>query len=290
MHIYRSQRINLKSCSKSKFPRVSNKIIDKLWLDSNGRSGQEILEIALNLIGEYTFDKKYLREIDEWTFELKTTAGKLIRVQVECGDVEDCPQIIVTEDNNRVAYNYVPISGNSNLLYFDTEKQEDLEKGFTQYYNGDYDKILMKKDGLALIIYFYNPSDSLSYDEKCSTTFLVSDRLKESIKQAKSLNALEMYNIIANELDADINSFEIHEYDEKTRDTLNRIIIYNRKLAYIFLSKKYSNGSVSLEEDHRNEERFSVKIDNVRIDYDATLSEFDLLKRKMVRKINKKEE
>ena len=103
-------------------------------------------------------------------------------------------------------------------------------------------------------------------------------------------NALEMYNIIANELDADINSFEIHEYDEKTRDTLNRIIIYNRKLAYIFLSKKYSNGSVSLEEDHRNEERFSVKIDNVRIDYDATLSEFDLLKRKMVRKINKKEE
>ena len=290
MHIYRNQRIDLNNYSKSKFSKVSDKIIKKIWVDKRGKSGQEILEFVLNLIGEYTFDKKYLREIDEWTFELKTIAGKTIRVQVECGNVDDFPQIIVTEDNNRMSYNYVPISGNSNLLYLDTEKLENLETGFTQYYNGNYDKTVMKKDGLAATICFYNPNQSLSYDEKNSSIYLVSDKLKEIIKQSKSLNINKLYNDIASNIDENINSFEISIYDEKSNKILDKVIISNKKIAYILLTETYSNGSVTLEEDHRNENRFSAHINNVYINYDGTLEEFNLLKKKMERKLKKEEE
>ena len=111
MKIYRNENINLNFSQRSRFPRVSRKIIDKLWLDKRGKGGQEFLELALNLIGDYEFDKKYIKELDEYTFELKTTEGKTVRVELECGNMDDCPQIKVTEDNVQMSYDYTPISG-----------------------------------------------------------------------------------------------------------------------------------------------------------------------------------
>ncbi len=287
MNIYRNQIINLVNHSKSKFPRVPSAIKDRLWLDERGRDGQSFLELALNLIGNYSFDKKYIKEIDDKTFELKTTEGKIIRVQLEYGSIDDLPQIKVVEDNIEMSYNYVQMSGNSNLLYFDTTEQKDLKTGFIQYYNGDYDEVLMRKNGIITCVYFYNPNPPESYEKIKSSTFLVSDQLKEVIKKSDSSNIVELYNEIVSNLDKDITSFEIHSYDEKTRDTLNRIIVSNNKLAYILLTKKYSNGSVTLEEDHRKREWFSTKIENVRINYDDTLTEFDTLKNSLERKLKR---
>ena len=287
MNIYRNQRINLSFRPKSKFPRVSDKVIKKLWLDSRGRSGQAFLEIALNLIGDYNFDRTYLKEIDESTFELKTTSGKEIRIQLECGDIDNCPQIKVTEDNFEMSYDYTPISGFSNLLFFDTTQLKDLETGFIQFYHGDYDEVLMKKDNIVSIVYFNNPNTPDSYNEVRSSTFLVSDKLKEAVKQTDSTNVIELYNSIVNNLDDNIRSFEINIYDDKSYKTLDKIIVTNRKLDYILLTKKYDNGSVTLEEDHRDKERFSANIVNVKIDYDDTLKEFDLLKQSLERRLTK---
>ena len=289
MNIYRNQRINLVNRPISKFPRVSDEIIKKLWLDKRGRSGQNFLELVLNLIGDYDFDRKYLREIDGNTFELKTTEGKKIRVQLECGNVDDCPQVIVTEDNIEMSYDYVPISGNSNLLYLDTTQEKDVKTGFIQYYNGDYDKVLMKKDDIVTIIYLYCPNPPTTYDERHSSTFFVSDKLKEAIKQADSSNFVELYNTITGNLDEDIKGFEILMYDQKTRKTLNKILVSNNKIDYILITKKYDNGYVSLEEDNRKKGRFSVNIENVRIDYDDTMEKFDTLKKSLERKLTKED-
>jgi len=289
MNIYRNQRINIAYRPKSKFPRVSENIIKKLWLDNSGRTGQAFLEIALNLIGDYKFDKNYLKELDEWTFELKTTEGKIIKVGVECGSVDDCPQIIVTEDNKKMSYDYVPISGNSNLLYFDTTQEEDLETGFTQYFNGEYDEMLIEKDGTITVVYFYNPNTPKSYDERKSSTFLVSDRLKEAVKQADSTNVIELYNSITSNLDDNVSSFEINKYRVNSHKTTDKITVVGRKLAYILLTKEYENGSVTLEEDHREKSRFSTTIDNVKVDYEATIQDFDSLQKQLQRRLTKEE-
>ena len=287
MNIYRNQYINLVGLNKSKFPKVSNKIVEKLWLDKKGRSGQDFLELALYLIGNYDFNKYYLKEIDDYTFQLKTKAGKTIKVQVEPGSVDDCPQIKVTEDKAEMSYDYVPVSGNSNLLYFDTTQQKDTETGFIQYYNGEYDEVLMEKDDIVTTIYFYCPNPPVSYNERKGSTYLVSSKLKESIKLVDPTDVVALYNTIAENLDEDIKGFEINKYNRKTRKTLDRIIASNKKIIYILLTKEYANGSVTLEEDNRDDERFSVNINNVRVNYDETLEEFGSLKRNLERKLIK---
>ena len=286
MNIYRNKEVNMFFRPKSKFPRVSKKITERLWL-TEGRSGQELLESMLNLIGDYEFDRRYLREIDDRTFELMTKAGKKIKVQLVCGSIDDCPQIIVTEDNIEMSYDYVPISSNKDLLYFDTTEQKDVETGFVQSFNGEYDRVYMSNDGVCTIIHFYNPNPPATYDERKSSTFLVSDRLKEAVKQTIKSGTVELYNAIANNLDSNVGGFDIHRYDEKTRKTLDKIIVSNGQIIYILLTKKYDKGSVTLEEDNREEKRFSANIDNVDINYVETLSDFDTLKKDLEMKLKK---
>ncbi len=286
MNIYRNKEVNMFFRPTSRFPRVSKKITENLWL-AKGRSGQELLESMLNLIGDYDFDRRYLREIDNRTFELKTRAGKIIKVKLVCGNFDDCPQIIVTEDNVEMSYDYVPISSNHDLLYFDTTEQKDVETGFIQYFNGEYDKVSMSNDGVSTIIHFYNPNVPETYDERKGSTFLVSDRLKEAVKRSIKLDTVELYNSIASNLDENVNGFDILRYDEKTRKTMDEIIVSDGRIAYILLTKKYANGSVTLEEDNREEKRFSANIDNVDIDYVETLSEFNSLKTNLEMKLRK---
>ena len=286
MNIYRNKEVNMFFRPKSKFPRVSKKITERLWL-TEGRSGQELLESMLNLIGDYEFDRRYLREIDDRTFELMTKAGKKIKVQLVCGSIDACPQIIVTEDNIEMSYDYVPISSNKDLLYFDTTEQKDVETGFVQSFNGEYDRVYMSNDGVCTIIHFYNPNPPATYDERKSSTFLVSDRLKEAVKQTIKSGTVELYNAIANNLDESVGGFDIHRYDEKTRKTLDKIIVSNGQIIYILLTKKYDKGSVTLEEDNREEKRFSANIDNVDINYVETLSDFDTLKKDLEMKLKK---
>lgn len=286
MNIFRDQKVNLVSRSKSKFPKVSNKILDRIWTDRRGKSGQDILEYALNLIGKYEFDKNYLREINENTFELKTTSGKKIIVSVSCGNPDDFPQITVTEDNIETAYNYVPVSGNSNLLYFDTDKQTDLETGFVQYYVGYCDQVLMSKDGITTMVSFYNPNPLGSYEKDNKSQFLVSDKLKNATKKAISKDIVELYNAIVENL-GDVKTFEIHIYDSKSYKTLDKIIVSNRTISYILLTRKYGSGSVTLEEDHRKGNKFSAHIDNVYINYDEALDEFESLERALGRRLKR---
>jgi hypothetical protein len=286
MNIYRNKEINIFLRPTSRFPRVSKKIAENLWL-TKGRNGQELLESMLNLIGDYDFDRRYLREIDNRTFELKTRAGKIIKVKLVYGNLDDCPQIIVTEDNVEMSYDYVPISSNNDLLYFDTTEQKDVETGFIQYFNGEYDKVSMSNDGVSTILRFYNPNVPETYDERKGSTFLVSDRLKEAVKRTIKLDTVELYNSIASNLDENVNGFDILRYDEKTRKTIDEIKVSDGRIAYILLTKKYANGSVALEEDNREEKRFSANIDNVDIDYAETLSEFNSLKTNLEMKLRK---
>ena len=287
MNIYRNQRINLVNRPKSRFSIVSNEIIDNLWL--RDMDGQVFLELALNLIGNYDFDRKYLREIDEYTFELKTKDGKSVKVQVECGSIDDCPQIKVTEDNIEMSYDYIPVSGDDNLLYFNTTQERNIKTGFIQYYNGGYDKMLMEKDGIVTIIYLYCPHPPATYDERECSTYFASNKLKEAIKQADSSDVIELYNVITENLDDDIKSFEIKMYEDKSYKILNDIVVSNNIIEYILLTKKYADGSVTIEEDNRNRERFSVNIDNVRIDYNDTMQKFGTLKRTLEKRLTKED-
>ena len=286
MKLYRNKELNIFLHQRSRFPRVSKKITENLWL-TKGRNGQELLEIMLNLIGDYDFDNGYVKEIDGRTFELMTKAGKKIKVQLVCGSIDDCPQIIVTEDNIEMSYDYVPISSNKDLLYFDTTEQKDVETGFVQSFNGEYDRVYMSNDGVCTIIHFYNPNPPATYDERKSSTFLVSDRLKEAVKQTIKSGTVELYNAIASNLDERVRAFEINRYDEKTYDTIDKIIVSNGQIIYILLTKKYDKGSVTLEEDNREEKRFSANIDNVDINYVETLSDFDTLKKDLEMKLKK---
>ena len=67
----------------------------------------------------------------------------------------------------------------SNLLYFDTDKQTDLETGFVQYYVGYCDQVLMSKDGITTMVSFYNPNPLGSYEKDIRSIFLVSDKLQK---------------------------------------------------------------------------------------------------------------
>ena len=109
--------------------------------------------------------------------------------------------------------------------YFDTTMKKELDTGFIQFYDGVYDNVQMRNNGVVTNVIFYNPNPPASYDERQSTTFLVSDELKDVIKQLNPSDFVNLYNEIAANLDENINSFEIHSYDGKTRKTLNRVII-----------------------------------------------------------------
>ena len=286
MIVCRDKRFNIMFQKRSKFPQLSDQMLELLQFVGNGDI-QVVLEKILNLIGNYSFDSTYLREINDRTFELKTTDGKLINVHLEPGDIDNCPQIMITEDNIKTVYDYIiGTGGKKNKLFLETNKQIDLNTGFTQFYYCRYDEVAMKKDGLVTLIYFYNPNLEKEYDKMVKQLFFVSDKLKEAVKNTDFTDIVKTYNDIVLNLDENVKSFEILIYDDKTYKHIDNVVVSNGELKYLLLTKKHPGGFVTIEEDNRRDKQsFSAVINNVRINYDDTLSEFDEIKNEMQKKL-----